>query len=334
MKRAISIWSVLVLLFLGSTALAASTVVVTGWGTTEQLALKDAFRNAIEQEIGTLVSSCSQTNAGRLEFSRILLRSDGYIEGYELLGTEQSAGGCRVRAAVRVSTALEKDIRSEARKKAAVELMLGQPRVFIICNEGNCFSKLVRPRLNRIFSGQGFTRFTESVSDADWTAELKLINIVNGLITDYPDWYSSRVTAKLLLYDRQGGLLWSSAAASAARFDYTQLTALELALETVTDILGPELEKYLSARSRSPENRFNIYAVNIGPLREGEQFLRGLPGVNGVYIDDSDGNNARLQLDYAGTRDELVYLLGKYGEVKSFAAWIEFKKFFGQTFSF
>jgi len=79
--------SLLVVLLMGSWAMAADTqeVTVTGMGTSEKLAIRDAQRQAVEQVAGTLVYSQSKTRDFVLEKDTILARAAGFVKSYKVL---------------------------------------------------------------------------------------------------------------------------------------------------------------------------------------------------------------------------------------------------------
>jgi len=78
-------------------------VVADGWGTSEEDALRDAFRTAIRVVIGSVVSSKTVVDQDRLLIDRIVSYSDGFVESYEIIDTTYEAGHVhrRIRATVR-----------------------------------------------------------------------------------------------------------------------------------------------------------------------------------------------------------------------------------------
>jgi len=74
-------------------------------------ATEDALRRAVEQAVGTLVASETEVRSSQLVRDRILTRSKGYVQGYEVTGTREEAGALQVTVKARVGTdALEADL--------------------------------------------------------------------------------------------------------------------------------------------------------------------------------------------------------------------------------
>jgi len=95
-------------------------------------ATEDALRRAVEQAAGTLVASETEVRSSQLVRDRILTRASGYVQSYDLLGTQESAGAVQVRVRARV-------VRDKlAGDLAAIGLTLarkGMPRVALLVAE-------------------------------------------------------------------------------------------------------------------------------------------------------------------------------------------------------
>ncbi len=76
------IWTILLTFFMWTSALVAQTlqeVEVTGYGTTHELAMKDAMRNAAEQTVGIVIGSETLVQNFALVSDKILSKSLGYV---------------------------------------------------------------------------------------------------------------------------------------------------------------------------------------------------------------------------------------------------------------
>ena len=67
-----------------------------------ELAVSDGLRSAVEQVVGLLVDSRTRVRNYELIEDSILIRSTGYVAGYEILSTRLNGGTLEVRLRVRV----------------------------------------------------------------------------------------------------------------------------------------------------------------------------------------------------------------------------------------
>jgi hypothetical protein len=74
----------------------STAVIVSGYGLTEEDALKNAFAAAVEQAVGTLVSSTLLVENSELVNEKILSLSNGFIETYKKLSTTKQGGFLRL----------------------------------------------------------------------------------------------------------------------------------------------------------------------------------------------------------------------------------------------
>ena len=63
------------------------TVDASGYGTTQQLSIQDALRNALLQVVGTYISSSTLVRNATLVEDKILSYSNGFIDGYDVIST-------------------------------------------------------------------------------------------------------------------------------------------------------------------------------------------------------------------------------------------------------
>ena len=126
-----------VVFFLAGTASAlASTVTVTGRGSTERSALHDAMRQAIEHEVGVMVDSRTYVANYQVINDRIYTQSEGYIESYDVLHSNSFNGiwEVEIRAQVR-SEALRTDLMSRLQKKALIGANMQDPRIGVLATD-------------------------------------------------------------------------------------------------------------------------------------------------------------------------------------------------------
>ncbi len=72
-------------------------IIATGYGTTQQQALDNAFKSAIEQYVGVLVDAETMMKNGKLIKDKILTASNGFIKNYKELSVDNSDGLIEVK---------------------------------------------------------------------------------------------------------------------------------------------------------------------------------------------------------------------------------------------
>jgi len=90
MKKLIS--KILLVFLFCSNLLFAQNITVTGYGNSKDEALKSAFQNAVEQEIGVLVDSKTVIKNNKLIKNNILTYSNGFIKDYKEVSAKQQMG--------------------------------------------------------------------------------------------------------------------------------------------------------------------------------------------------------------------------------------------------
>lgn len=141
--RAVVVTVVMSLLFLPTGVLAEiQTVTAHGMGAiiqndhrlTRETALQDAFRRAVEQALGTMVAS--ETVVQNLQVIRddILVKSQGYIQKYNIMneGPENNLYGVTIQA-----TVSEKPLKNDLAALGLLMSRVGKPRTLFMIAEQN-----------------------------------------------------------------------------------------------------------------------------------------------------------------------------------------------------
>ena len=107
-------FAALVALLLFNAAASAQIVTVQGSGASENAAIKDAKRAAVEKVIGARIQSNSLTVDSELVFDAVQARSAGYVTSCEILSKKMNGGMVEITARVDVAdepgSALMKDV--------------------------------------------------------------------------------------------------------------------------------------------------------------------------------------------------------------------------------
>lgn len=105
-------------------------VVAGGVGKDEKLALKDAFRNAVEQVVGMVVDSTVQAENDEIIKDQILTASDGFVKEYKLLSSDVEDGLTKVR------------IKAQIERKSLVQKLEAKQVVVKKVKMDNLFAKV------------------------------------------------------------------------------------------------------------------------------------------------------------------------------------------------
>jgi len=190
--------AVLLLLCCQGIALAQS-VVADGEGPSRDTAIKEASRNAIEQAIGTLVSSNTQVSGGVLDMDKVVTASLGYVTSYEVLaeGKDPIDETYKVRIRAEVDEHMVKaNINNDLYQKN-VQTFMNNPRVMVIYSRRtpnapsddspgaktlvDCIQEKLRERHFRIFLQEELQRIRKNQThDLNEKQALKLARSENA----------------------------------------------------------------------------------------------------------------------------------------------------------
>lgn len=95
-------------------------------------AIDDALRKAVEQAVGTLVSSDTMNENYKVVHDKILARTSGYIERYKVLSEQPEGDIFRVRIQAEVGRA---NLTDDLRALGLLHVMVEKPKVMIIMDE-------------------------------------------------------------------------------------------------------------------------------------------------------------------------------------------------------
>lgn len=110
----------------------AQQVTVTGVGDNKDEAIKDAFRNAVEQVVGVYVNSSTVVSNSKVELDNIYSNSEGYIHDFKVLRIAYKGEGCHVQVIVDVDTEPSSKLLSDLK----LTYMLENPRIMVKVSGG------------------------------------------------------------------------------------------------------------------------------------------------------------------------------------------------------
>lgn len=134
----------------------ASVTEVEGRGTSENEALQDAFRNAIEKVVGVMVAGQTEVSNFQTVRDRIFTHSEGYVSSYQILDRfhfPDGAIGMRVRVSV-----TETSIHDDLIALKVLQMQVGNPKLVVSYDpQGpqHALSGLAVERVNAFLASKG-----------------------------------------------------------------------------------------------------------------------------------------------------------------------------------
>jgi hypothetical protein len=150
---------------------AAQTVEVEGRGLDEKAALQDAFRNAIEQVVGVMVSADTEVSNFQTIRDRVFAHAEGYVSSYQVLDRyhhPDGAVGMRVRVAV-----TETSIHDDLVALKVLQMQVGNPKLVVSYDSKgpqHALTGLAVARMNAYLASRGIAYVEASAQSASETA--------------------------------------------------------------------------------------------------------------------------------------------------------------------
>ncbi len=156
-------------------------IVVEGHGTTRDMALSDAKRNAVEQGVGVIITSQTKVTESTLN-DVILSKANGFVKSYrELSATQASDGLWTVKISAEVTDILDEVVKDQA----ALDLLLAwvkHPRFMVMIDEQNVddpTTTIAETEIGRIMSEKGFDIYSPTQTEAIRKRNINLADLQN-----------------------------------------------------------------------------------------------------------------------------------------------------------
>lgn len=336
MKKALAILGICACSLFPQSAMAA---VVTGSGSDNQEALKDAMRVAVEQVIGTLIHSETRTESAIVIEDEILAKSQGYVRSYKILDTFQKDGNVFVKADIDV--AAEPD--SALMKTLDTLMLLDDPRIVVLITENNntnyldnqtCEAKLAQALLDAGYKrvNEGHVLAAQRGIKISNNNSSELVSIAKNLDADYlvigtvNGDSTSDIAATTGAGEGKSGLRTFN---STLDYKVVKVDTAQVITAGSTKGVGLELtpsvgmqSAYLKAADDAAEqivsglqteaavvNKNVTLNCKVRGYSEVEQLkkdLGGISGVNGVYVRSYQNGNAVIEVDSAKSAASLL----------------------------
>ncbi len=116
-------------------------------------AIDNALRNAVEEQVGIMITSFSEVENFQLKMDQILTESKGFINSYRIISEGREGDAYKVTIEATVGTGRLKD------RMAAIDLIMVRkmkPRLMVVFAEPNPQNVVAETAMTRYFLSQGF----------------------------------------------------------------------------------------------------------------------------------------------------------------------------------
>jgi hypothetical protein len=271
----------------------------------EQIAITDALRNALDQVVGTLVSSETETKNYEFIQETIKARTSGYVSNQEVLRRWVEDGYYRVL--VRVT------VKQDALKQSVDALKLtliraGKPRLMVLVPNINISTQIVESMKNAGFP----------VVDSRNQAEILIIGrIRNELISKSYGVYVEQTYLSLEVNRADSGQTMASKTFTTRGVDIIDNVAFQKALDNgcnlAVDFLKEQLGKQLVDSERTIQLMVN--GINYSGLQQLQRRIKATPNVNDVFLRSFNKGNAQFDIETGLLPDQLADFISGWQEL-------------------
>jgi len=336
-------WGLLIFLVvsLPTDVLFAQSVTVTGCGVDQQNALRDAMRLAVERVVGALISSETSVKDLTVLEDNIYAKSQGYVNSYRILRTEQRGEDTFVTAEVDVSS----EPGSELMKTLDVLQLLDDPRIVVLIQEQNsngyqeskiCESAIMQSLLDagfkrvvdarqalaqsgKIIQTENFAKDMESLASLakETGADYLIVGSANvGASEELSQMFQYKTPTGMRsfqgvldarLFRADTGIVVAATSTKGVALELTDMQGMQSALlEASQEMAKFFLDKLKSYAGMAVKNvqvsvRINGYA-QVEALKRA---ISRISGVNGVYLRTYQDGTALLDVDYGKSAQNL-----------------------------
>lgn len=332
LKNKLSLVLMLILLFCAAFVWAEEGVVVDVEGESmimadelqaKEMAVTDALRRAVEQVVGTLVDSRTDTKNYQLIQDTIKIKSTGYVAKYDVLKAYKEDGFYKVKVRATVKRdAVKQDV--DALKITIAQA--GKPRVMVIIDEqskGGGSSQVAEPEITRVLMANGFPMVDQTLVQkardggltgrvmtgdrqassrlaSEYKAEILVIGKASGeMLGDFQGLISCQVTLEIRAVRANTGQTLASNSFSEKGVDIAEGAAFKKGLikasNRAAEYLKGELGKQLTEANRSVQ--VVVSGISYSDLQTVQKLLKATPAVNNVFLRDFSGGVAQLDVE-------------------------------------
>lgn len=342
-QKLVIIITLLVAVILLTAPVMAKEVTVQGFGVSREDAINDALRNAVEQSVGTLVSSETLVKNMRMLQDEIYTSSKGYVNGFEVLTEYRNAEGITVTIKADVDTSPNSSLVSHLQRLNLIKHGLQNPRIAVVipefhltaripdpAGETAVIRKLIEAGFSRVVDPQQIQaiRYTDTVralARGNTTEAIALANtyhvdylLVGEAFSEYAGNLENsgmrscraRVEAKLIKADTAEIIATHGFHAGGA--DITEFTAAKKALNAAGELMGDYMTEKLLSYAGQAEKGIQLTVLNATSFSKISLLtkeIEQITGVKKIYMRDYNNGTAKIDIDYTGNVSSLVNAL-------------------------
>lgn len=322
-------FATLAAIFFLTTPAAAQVITVQGSGISEDAAIKDAKRAAVENVVGTLLKTDSMMVDLRLVYDAIQSRTQGYVTSCEVIDKKSEGGLITVTAKIDVADAPGSALMQDAQ----LVLTLNDPRLGVVVeyygdDGGELYKKYpvqVEAAIREELLKRGFTHLVDARGEVDYVVigrltvgkaqEIKIPNWRDIPGNDFKtvDTGLSRSTAtidcKIKKFDTDEVIGEFHADGNGA-----DATGNEVSAQAVRALATSTAEQVRGLLSREASKVFSSVKI-IAQSNDGqkilklEEILRQTQGVNSVYVRSFRDGKCIVDVDTGMTPQDLYRAL-------------------------
>ncbi len=297
----------LFMLFLFTSSTFAADLRVTGRGATSVLARRDAFRQAVEQRVGVLVSSRTLTAEHRVILDRIITSSEGWIDGYTVIADGRDASGYWATLDVELDdSVLTSAFAEESKNCGLVRVNLSDPR---ICVRVHGAPWATTTLINALHDA-GFSRVSTGMPSPDGfivNCNLSNVRVTRPRSLGFENDFTCSAECSLRVSDGLGDVSLQTtfrAASWSTTADDATVRAQEAALRQASEVFSD----WLHRRARTPERHLRAVVYGMDPS-DAQRLLEAASGVLRVYVRCILPGKISLEMDADCSAVELAMAL-------------------------
>ena len=327
----------------------AEEVTVDGVGTDRESALKSARRLAVEQVVGVLIDSRTLTNSGIVELDNIYAKSSGFIGKVNILSEGMENGIYKVRATIDVNQNPTNEILQQVQAVVA----LNDPRIAVAVFKENStnheeaiesaimerlislkFTHVIDPKivaglqnaqmLDSLYNGRPINAVGSSFG-ADFivlgrchtsSKDIKIPDFKGGYLDTGINNGQTEMTAKIVRLDT--GDILETFNVETIGMGEGNSTAEREALKSMANQAASKIEeKFRRIGARSSQGvQITVISNDYDKIQSLVNDLRGLDGVQSVYIRENRDGKAIIDVDTDQNIETLMLLLRSKSSTK------------------
>jgi hypothetical protein len=324
----------------------AKTITAEGTGASENVAIRCALRNAVEQGVGMRIASESLVKNFQLVSDKILSHTDGYAKNYSILSSSQQFGVVTVHISADVAMdSLDKDLVAQ---KLLYEIA-NKPRIMLLFDERaegvESFEKTAAHKFEEALLAYGFKIIEpEQFKETQEVARAKGLNdqdlatlgfrtgadlIIRGAVsvakptskTIYgTQFYTVPVQLNAHIVKADNAQIIASKTKHIAKNSQEEASAAQFGLETggkalAEELIGELIRYWQSEAYNETGIEIAVSGCSERELASVETALRGFPASRVLRLRYIEGPTAVYDLEMTGTVQDLRASLDKKQEL-------------------